>query len=110
MSCAAAEYYNRSDSNAMVHGVQVYAVEDGGPASVAGLCSGDVIIRLDGADIATAADLTAAENGCIPGGEAVLTVYRNGEYKKIPVVFGRQPEADGEEDEAEGWCDFDNAW
>ena len=110
VSCAAAEYYNRSDSNAMVPGVQVYAVEDGGPASVAGLCSGDVIIRLDGADIATAADLTAAENGCVPGGEAVLTVYRNGEYKKIPVVFGRQPEADGEEDEAEGWCDFDNAW
>ena len=110
VSCAAAEYYNRSDSNAMVPGVQVYAVEDGGPASVAGLCSGDVIIRLDGADIATAADLTAAENGCVPGCEAVLTVYRNGEYKKIPVVFGKQPEADGEEDEAEGWCDFDNAW
>ena len=42
VSCAAAEYYNRSDSNAMVPGVQVYAVEDGGPASVAGLCSGDV--------------------------------------------------------------------
>ena len=88
VSCAAAEYYNRSDSNAMVPGVQVYAVEDGGPASVAGLCSGDVIIRLDGADIATAADLTAAENGCVPGGEAVLPVYRNGEYKKIPVVCG----------------------
>ena len=41
VSCAAAEYYNGSDSNAMVPGVQIYAVEDGGPASDAGLCSGD---------------------------------------------------------------------
>ena len=37
VSCAAAEYYNRSDSNAMVPGVQVYAVEDGSPACLAGL-------------------------------------------------------------------------
>ena len=50
VSCAAADYYNGSDSNAMVPGVQIYAVEDGGPASVAGLCSGDIIIRLNGAD------------------------------------------------------------
>lgn len=67
VSCAAADYYNGSDSNAMVPGVQIYAVEDGGPASVAGLCSGDIIIRLNGADIATAADLTAAENGLYAG-------------------------------------------
>ena len=76
VSCAAAEYYNGSDSNAMVPGVQVYAVEDGGPASVAGLCSGDIIIRLNGADIATAADLTAAENGLAPGCKTILIVYR----------------------------------
>ena len=38
VSCAAADYYNGSDSNAMVPGVQIYAVEDGGPASDAGLC------------------------------------------------------------------------
>lgn len=31
VSCAAADYYNGSDSNAMVPGVQIYAVEDGGP-------------------------------------------------------------------------------
>lgn len=110
VSSAAAEYYNRSDSNAMVPGVQVYAVEDGGPACLAGLCSGDIIIRLDDTDIATAADLTAAENDCAPGCEAVLTVYRDGEYEKVPVVFGRLPEDCGEEDEEEAWCDFDNAW
>ena len=107
VSCAAAEYYNRSDSNAMVPGVQVYAVEDGGPACLAGLCSGDIIIRLDGTDIASAADLTAAENTFSPGYEAVLTVYRAGEYREVPVVFGELPD---EDDEADGWCDFDNAW
>ncbi len=107
VSCAAAEYYNRSDSNAMVPGVQVYAVEDGGPACLAGLCSGDIIIRLDGTDIASAADLTAAENSLSPGYEAVLTVYRSGEYRQVPVVFGELPD---ENDETDGWCDFDNAW
>lgn len=107
VSCAAAEYYNRSDSNAMVPGVQVYAVEDGGPACLAGLCSGDIIIRLDGTDIASAADLTAAENSLAPGYEAVLTVYRSGEYQQVPVVFGELPD---ENDETDGWCDFDNAW
>lgn len=110
VSCAAAEYYNRSDSNAMVPGVQVYAVEDGGPACLAGLCSGDIIIRLDGTDIVSAADLTAAENTLSPGYEAVLTVYRAGEYREIPVIFGELPEECGEEDEDEAWCDFDNAW
>lgn len=110
VSCAAAEYYNRSDSNAMVPGVQVYAVEDGSPACLAGLCSGDIIIRLDGTDIASAADLTAAENTLTPGYEAVLTVYRAGEYRDVPVVFGALPEACAEEDEDEAWCDFDNAW
>ena len=110
VSCAAAEYYNRSDSNAMVPGVQVYAVEDGGPACIAGLCSGDIIIRLDGTDIVSAADLTAAENTLSPGYEAVLTVYRAGEYRDVPVVFGTLPEEYAEEDEDEAWCDFDNAW
>ena len=108
VSCAAAEYYNRSDSNAMVPGVQVYAVEDGSPACLAGLCSGDIIIRLNGADIATAADLTAAENGLTPGCKTILIVYRAGEYREVPVVLGELPDEDGEEDH--GWCDFDNAW
>ena len=108
VSCAAADYYNGSDSNAMVPGVQIYAVEDGGPASVAGLCSGDIIIRLNGADIATAADLTAAENGLTPGCKTILIVYRAGEYREVPVVLGELPDEDGEEDH--GWCDFDNAW
>ena len=108
ISGAAAEYYNGSDSNAMVPGVQIYAVEDGGPASVAGLCSGDIIIRLNGADIATAADLTAAENGLTPGCKTILIVYRAGEYREVPVVLGELPDEDGEEDH--GWCDFDNAW
>ena len=89
-------------------GVQIYAVEDGGPASDAGLCSGDIIIRLNGADIATAADLTAAENGLTPGCKTILVVYRAGEYREVPVVLGELPDEDGEEDH--GWCDFDNAW
>lgn len=107
VSCAAAEYYNDTDSSAMVPGVQVYAVDDGGPAYRAGLCSGDIIIRLDDMDIATAADLTEAEDALFPGANAVLTVYRNGTYHEVPVIFSTPPE--GEENDT-GWCNFDNAW
>ena len=107
VSCAAAEYYNDTDSSAMVPGVQVYAVDDGGPAYRAGLCSGDIIIRLDDVDIATAADLTEAEDALSPGANAVLTVYRNGAYHEVPVIFSTPPE--GEENDT-GWCNFDNAW
>ena len=107
VSCAAAEYYNDTDSSAMVPGVQVYAVDDGGPAYRAGLCSGDIIIRLDDTDIATAADLTEAEDALSPGANAVLTVYRNGAYHEVPVVFSTPPE---DEENDTGWCNFDNAW
>ena len=107
VSCAAAEYYNRSDANVMVPGVQVYAVDDDSPACDAGLCSGDIIIRLDDQDIKTSADLTDAESARVPGGSAVLTVFRNGEYSEVPVVFSALPEA---EECADDWCDFNNAW
>lgn len=109
VSDAAAEYYNDDADGAMVPGVQVYAVEDGGPASQAGLCSGDIIVRLDDAAIATAEDLTAAEKSRMPGSKAVLTVFRAGEYREVPVVFSAPPKNNAEEDEGE-WCDFDNAW
>ena len=108
VSCAAAEYYNHADSGAMVPGVQVYAVDGDGPACRAGLCSGDIIIRLDDTDIETAADLTRAEDALSPGTNAVLTVYRAGEYREVPVVFSVPPEC--EEDADTGWCNFDNAW
>lgn len=107
VSRAAAEYYNQTDSRAMVPGVQIYAVESGGPACRAGLCSGDIILRLDDTPIATAADLTRIEETLAPGTGAVLTVYRAGEYRDVPVVFSAPPAVrSGELD----WCDFDNAW
>lgn len=107
VSCAAAEYYNCTDDNVMVPGVQIYAVDDDSPACYAGLCSGDIIIRLDDREIKTSADLTDAESARVPGGSAVLTVFRNGEYREIPVVFTALPEA---EDCSDDWCDFNNAW
>ena len=108
VSCAAAEYYNSGEENCMVPGVQIYAVDTDGPAFEAGLTCGDIIIRIDDTNIATAADLTGAESGLFPGESAVLIVYRAGEYCEVPVVFGEPPEPD--EDDDSDWCGFDNAW
>lgn len=107
VSCAAAEYYNSSNESCMVPGVQVYALDTDGPAACAGLRCGDIIIRLDEHAVATAADLTELENALAPGSDAVLTVYRAGEYRELPVVFSACP-ADASGDD--GWYDIDNAW
>lgn len=108
VSCAAADYYNGSDSNAMVPGVQIYAVEDGGPGERRGTLQRGYHHPAERRGHSTAADLTAAENGLTPGCKTILIVYRAGEYREVPVVLGELPDEDGEEDH--GWCDFDNAW
>ncbi len=108
VSSAAAEYYNGADeNNRMVPGVQVYAIDEEGPAAEAGLQCGDIITGMDDKIIESADDLTDFETGCTSGENAVATVFRNGEYAEVPVTFTDPPE---DEETEVHWYGTGGAW
>ncbi len=61
-----------------IEGVQLAGVMDGSPAAVAGLRSGDVIIRLASKNIQSIEDLTAALGAQKPGDEVEIIALRAG--------------------------------
>ncbi len=69
-------------------GALVSDVEADGPASKAGLKSGDVITKLDGKDIERSADLPARVATLKPGSTTHLEVYRNGKPIDVAVSLG----------------------
>ena len=69
-------------------GALVSDVEADGPASKAGLKSGDVITKLDGKEIERSADLPARVATLKPGSVTHLEVYRNGKPVDIAVSLG----------------------
>ena len=72
-------------------GPRVSAVSAGGPAAVAGVEAGDVIVRLDGDAIASADDLREAIDERKPGTKATLTVVRGGERVEVDATLGARP-------------------
>lgn len=69
-------------------GAFVYSVEDGSPAAAAGLQLGDVITAIDGTEITSLEDLTAAKKGYAAGDTSTLTVYRQGETITLELTWG----------------------
>jgi serine protease Do len=69
-------------------GALVSAVDPNGPAAKAGLESGDVILKLDGKDIAQSADLPALVAELKPGATAKLQIWRHGATKDVSVNIG----------------------
>lgn len=61
-------------------------------ADLAGVLAGDIIVRLDAAEIAEMFDLVFEIRQKRLGDEAVLIVERNGETLELPVVFKPLPE------------------
>jgi S1-C subfamily serine protease len=59
-------------------GVELAGVSDGSPAALAGLRSGDVIVRLADKKIQNIEDLTAALQTQKPGDEVAIVVLRAG--------------------------------
>ncbi len=89
-------------------GVLVQRVEDGSPASKAGLLGsskaveingqqvlvgGDVIIALNGDAISSIEELRASLSSLEPGTKVVLTVLRNGDSVDLPVTLGEPPQS-----------------
>jgi serine protease DegQ len=72
-------------------GVLAYQVPGGTPAARAGLRNGDVILRLDGVQIASVEDLFSALRGKEPGDEVTVTFLRDGARMTRSVRLGDLP-------------------
>ena len=75
----------------ITEGAFVYSVEEGGPADQAGLQLGDVITAIDGTEITSLDDLTAAKKAYSAGDTSQLTVYRQGETRTLELTWGAAP-------------------
>jgi serine protease Do len=71
-------------------GALVASVINGEPADRAGIRQGDVILAVNGVRMAGSQELTRAIAGFPPGEEVVLTVWRKGREKKMPVTLGKR--------------------
>lgn len=72
-------------------GAVVELVQEGSGADQAGVRVGDVIVEVDGADLATMPELVALVRRRSPGDTIVLTVLREGERLSITVELGERP-------------------
>ena len=68
-------------------GAYINDVESGSCAEAAGIKKGDIITTLNGTEITSASELTAAKNRCAVGDTVELTVYRSGEYLTLTITF-----------------------
>jgi serine protease Do len=69
-------------------GAMVLSVEAQSAAAKAGVEAGDIVVRLDGKAIDKAIDLPRMVGGIKPGTRVVLTVYRRGKTKDLPLQVG----------------------
>lgn len=69
--------------------LMVGAVDVAGPAGVAGMAVGDLILRVDGTAVASTADLATALAGHAPGDVVTVAVqHSNGAYEELTVTLG----------------------
>jgi len=72
-------------------GVLLSGVREGGPAALAGIQGGDVIIKFDDVRVDNIYDYTYALRSRKPGQQVRITVKRAGTDKDILVTLGRRP-------------------
>jgi serine protease Do len=72
-------------------GALVASVAKGGPAEHAGIEPGDVILKIDGDDIAQMKELTRKVAALAPGTDAKVEVLRNGQRRTLSVRVGESP-------------------
>lgn len=69
-------------------GALVNQVQDDSPASRAGIVHGDVITRINGEIVESAAQLRLTVSKILPGTEVNVTLIRGGETLVLPVILG----------------------
>ncbi|WP_153099826.1 DegQ family serine endoprotease [Paraburkholderia hayleyella] len=67
-------------------GALVSSVEPGGPADKAGVQPGDIILKFNGHPVEIAADLPRMVGGTKPGTRALLSIWRKGQTREVPVM------------------------
>jgi aminopeptidase YwaD len=73
-----------------VEGVKLSDVRPGGPAAVAGLLGGDVIVAFDGRPVRNLYDLTDELRSHRPGDTVAITVLRDGERVTRSATLGKR--------------------
>ncbi|MFZ0746795.1 MAG: DegQ family serine endoprotease [Terracidiphilus sp.] len=74
-------------------GALIGDVTPGGPAAKAGMQRGDIVLKLNGTDVAGPDDLSLHISEMTPGATAHLEVYRNGHTQDVSVTLGTYPES-----------------
>jgi serine protease Do len=75
-------------------GVTVTKVADGGPAALAGLAPGDVIISIDGRMASSPADISTYVGTRRAGQKAQVVLLRDGEPRAVAVTLAPRPETE----------------
>jgi Do/DeqQ family serine protease len=73
-----------------VRGILITRVTDDGSAKAAGLKENDVIMKFDGTDVNTVAELQEQVGQHRPGDKATVTFLRNGKENTVPLVLKNQ--------------------
>lgn len=69
-------------------GALVVTVEKGGAADKAGIKPRDIVLKFDGKDVATSADLPRIVGNTKPGSKVSMQVWRDGSNKSIDIEVG----------------------
>ena len=72
-------------------GAYIIATSPGGPADKAGIQSGDVIVSVNGQDVASAEDLGSILGDLKPGDNVPIVIDRNGQQQTLTVTLGARP-------------------
>ena len=95
---------NKSQYGVEKEGVYVYNVYEGTAAEEAGIVVGDLILKFDGNDIKTSADLSTAVLKKKAGDKVEMVIYRDGEEKTVELTLGESvPETSTEKRNSNGF-------
>ncbi len=73
-------------------GALVNSVEKGGPADKAGIQPSDVILKFDGKEVTSSAELPRIVAATKPGAKVSVQVWRKGERKDLTITVGETPD------------------
>jgi len=73
-----------------IYGVQLNDVSQNGPADIAGIRRGDIVIEFGGVPIRTVRELVSRDHRTIPYTTVKMVVMRGGERVEIPVKLGKE--------------------